>query len=220
MKMKQPLKLTACLAAILGMTAGAWGQTIVLTFDQSTGLGTAIDLQETATYTQSGVEFTFSATSVGASDISLMNAVSDGVGINAQVDANDDSARIDGDSADGNEIFRISADTDITLTSATFSNVTGSDGGQFQFTGGSAIASISDNGTGTGGDTVALSDTFVGSGTEFEILYSGGSTGYTFYTLTVEVSAIPEPLTYAAITGLLALGAILYRHRQIRSRGS
>jgi hypothetical protein len=80
----------------------------------------------------------------------------------------------------------------------------GSTAGNVSITGG-YIASLTNNGSGiwTGSDA--------GSGLSFTFSASGVNAGL------LTVSAVPEPATYAAIFGVLALaGAALQRRRSVR----
>ena len=55
----------------------------------------------------------------------------------------------------------------------------------------------------------------VGLGIWFDNVRAGDATsGMGFYVTDIQLTAIPEPRTYAALFGLLALGAVVWRRRK------
>ncbi len=66
------------------------------------------------------------------------------------------------------------------------------------------------------GNSVSLSEQSIAVGDEFtmRIPTGGGTSGFILESMTISVSAIPEPSTCAAIGGILVLGIVLYRRRK------
>lgn len=76
-------------------------------------------------------------------------------------------------------------------------------------------ASISQGRALTGSDTMTLDSNTI----DFASANSGYSGGLAFVGATNEITAVPEPSTYALLTGLLTLGLVILRRRAIRTVG-
>lgn len=127
---------------------------------------------------------------------------SGGFGINSSI-ASDDT-----DGFDTGESFSFSFDQDVTLTSITVSSWNSNDNATLTVSGSGDFATVSS----TGLTTFALNVT---SGSTVTITANGTTAiGNGFYLDSLSVSAIPEPSTYAAILGALALGVIYIRRRK------
>jgi hypothetical protein len=200
MNLKQTLLAAA---AISSLACIASADTTFIFDDESTTIGAGLDEVSSASFTQDGIEITASAST------DLFNATSSNFGIN-QAASDDDTDGFDFTQTSGEGIaegFTLSFDQDVYLVDFSVSSWnTGGDEVSIM-DGTTLVATISSTGT------TSLSDYLLSSSSELSVMTTAGSYGNGWSFDSITVSAVPEPSTFALLSGFCALSFVMLRRR-------
>jgi hypothetical protein len=204
MKLTQTL-LTAAAIGCCALSASA--DTTFTFYDSSTTIGAALSGQSSGSFTVSDIEITATAST------DTFNATGSGFGIN-QAAGGDDTDGFDFTETAGDGIaegFTLSFDQDVYLVDFSVYSWSVANGDEVSIMDNTTlVATITSTGS------TSLGDYLLSENSELTIMTTAGiyGNGWSFDSITV--SAVPEPSTFALLSGFCALGFVMLRRRSVK----